>query len=92
MIPGAERTWMRQPHYYSGLYSYTYSAGLTVSTAAGKRIQREGEKATRDWIDMLGLGGTMTPVELAQKAGVDISSDAALKETIAWIGDLIDEI
>ena len=25
---GAELTWMRQPHYYMGLYSYTYSAGL----------------------------------------------------------------
>ncbi|MER1992334.1 MAG: M3 family oligoendopeptidase, partial [Aerococcus urinaeequi] len=24
---GAELTWMRQPHYYMGLYSYTYSAG-----------------------------------------------------------------
>lgn len=26
----AALTWMRQPHYYMGLYSYTYSAGLTV--------------------------------------------------------------
>ncbi|MBE3579358.1 MAG: oligoendopeptidase F, partial [Caldanaerobacter subterraneus] len=26
---GAELTWMRQPHYYMGLYPYTYSAGLT---------------------------------------------------------------
>ena len=24
---GAELTWMRQPHYYMGLYPYTYSAG-----------------------------------------------------------------
>ncbi|MGQ7032330.1 AraC-like ligand-binding domain-containing protein, partial [Escherichia coli] len=27
---GAGLTWMRQPHYYMGLYSYTYSAGLTA--------------------------------------------------------------
>ncbi len=27
MTEGAELTWMRQPHYYMGLYSYTYSAG-----------------------------------------------------------------
>lgn len=32
--PGAELTWMRQPHYYMGLYSYTYSAGLTIATEA----------------------------------------------------------
>ena len=34
---GAELTWMRQPHYYMGLYSYTYSAGLTVATQVCKR-------------------------------------------------------
>ena len=92
MTPGAERTWMRQPHYYTGLYSYTYSAGLTVSTAAGKRIQREGQQAAKDWIKMLKLGGTMKPEALAKEAGVDITTDAALKETIAWIGQLVDEI
>ena len=31
---GAKLTWMRQPHYYMGLYPYTYAAGLTASTAA----------------------------------------------------------
>ena len=29
----AALTWMRQAHYYMGLYSYTYSAGLVISTA-----------------------------------------------------------
>lgn len=29
----AALTWMRQAHYYMGLYSYTYSAGLVMSTA-----------------------------------------------------------
>ena len=46
---GAELTWMRQPHYYMGLYSYTYSAGLTVATQACKRIEAEGQPAVEDW-------------------------------------------
>lgn len=25
LTDGTELTWMRQPHYYMGLYSYTYS-------------------------------------------------------------------
>ena len=29
----AALTWMRQSHYYMGLYSYTYSAGLVISTS-----------------------------------------------------------
>ena len=40
---GAELTWMRQPHYYMGLYSYTYSAGLTVATQVCRRIEEEGQ-------------------------------------------------
>ena len=35
---GAELTWMRQPHYYMGLYPYTYSAGLTIATEVSRRI------------------------------------------------------
>src|SRR5699024_11063714 len=35
---GASLTWMRQPHYYMGLYPYTYSAGLTVSTLMSQKI------------------------------------------------------
>ncbi|HLN63924.1 MAG TPA: M3 family metallopeptidase, partial [Symbiobacteriaceae bacterium] len=29
---GAALTWMRQPHYYMGLYPYTYSVGISAAT------------------------------------------------------------
>ena len=44
---GAELTWMRQPHYYLGLYPYTYSAGLTISTEMAKRVLEEGNRPSR---------------------------------------------
>lgn len=89
---GAELTWMRQPHYYMGLYSYTYSAGLTVATQVCKRIENEGQTAVDDWKRVLTAGSTKTPAELAAMAGVDISNPAALEDTIAVIGEYIDEI
>lgn len=89
---GAELTWMRQPHYYMGLYSYTYSAGLTISTQVSQRILREGQPAVEDWLKTLSLGGSVSPVELAKTAGVDITTDAPLKETIAFIGSLVDQL
>ncbi len=92
LTEGAELTWMRQPHYYMGLYSYTYSAGLTVATQACKRIEREGRSAVEDWKKVLAAGGTKTPLELARMAGVDISTDAPLLDTIETIGGYIDEI
>ena len=89
---GAERTWMRQPHYYMGLYPYTYSAGLTVATQAMLRIRAAGEPAVADWKRFLAAGGSGTPAELAAIAGVDISTDGPLNATVDYIGALIDEI
>lgn len=92
IIEGAELTWMRQPHYYMGLYSYTYSAGLTIATEVSKRILEEGKPAIDDWRAVLTAGATKTPVELAKMAGVDITTDRPLLDTIEYIGVMIDEI
>ncbi|MBQ5356239.1 MAG: oligoendopeptidase F [Clostridia bacterium] len=89
---GAELTWMRQPHYYMGLYSYTYSAGLTVATQAMLRIEKEGRGAVDDWKRFLAAGGTETPADLAKIAGVDITTDGPLCASIDYIGSVIDEI
>ncbi len=89
---GAELTWMRQPHYYMGLYPYTYSAGLTISTQVSQRILKEGSTAVDEWLTVLQAGGTKSPVELAQMAGVDVTTDQPLRDTIAYIGHLIDEL
>ncbi len=92
LTEGAELTWMRQPHYYMGLYSYTYSAGLTIATQVAERIEKEGVSAVEDWKKVLAAGGTLTPVEFAAQAGVDITTDAPLLRTIETIGGMIDEI
>ncbi|MEK4714061.1 oligoendopeptidase F [Sporosarcina sp. resist] len=89
---GAELTWMRQPHYYMGLYPYTYSAGLTISTQVSKRVLEEGQPAVDEWLEVLKAGGTKSPAELSKMAGVDITTEKPLRDTIAYIGDLIDQL
>ena len=92
LTDGCELTWMRQPHYYMGLYSYSYSASLTIATQVMKRIRKEGQSAVEDWKKTLAAGATVTPVEFAKMAGVDVTTDAALLDTIDYIGGIIDEI
>ncbi len=92
LTEGCELTWMRQPHYYMGLYSYSYSASLTIATQVMKRIRKEGQPAVEDWKKTLAAGSTVTPVEFAKMAGVDVTTDAALLDTIDYIGGIIDEI
>lgn len=92
ITPGAELTWMRQPHYYMGLYSYTYSAGLTIGTIMAQRIKDEGQSAVEEWIEVLKAGGSKSPLELAQMVNIDLTSDKPLKETIQFIDQLVTEL
>lgn len=87
---GAGLTWMRQPHYYMGLYPYTYSAGLTVSTAVMQKMKAEGQPAVDAWLDVLKAGGTLKPLELIKKAGLDMSNPDAIKEAVSYVGSLVD--
>ncbi|MGE5702545.1 MAG: oligoendopeptidase F [Clostridia bacterium] len=89
---GASLTWMRQPHYYMGLYPYTYAAGLTASTAIADLIRREGQPAVERWLQVLKAGGTLPPLELMQLAGVDMSKPDPIRTAVAYVGQLITEL
>lgn len=90
--PGSELTWMRQPHYYNGLYSYTYSCSLVISTEMYRRLRTEGADAASDWIKFLQTGGPMAPVEHAKLAKIDISDSQALERTLDFIGEIVDQV
>lgn len=92
LTEGAELTWMRQLHYYKGLYPYTYSAGLTIGTQVSQRIVNEGQGAVIDWLETLKLGGTEDSINLAKRAGIDITTDKPLQDTISYISYVVDEI
>jgi len=89
---GAKLTWMRQPHYYMGLYPYTYSAGLTAATAMAQSIKEEGQPAVERWLTALKAGGTLKPLELMQLAGIDMSKPDPIRKAVAYVGSLVDEL
>lgn len=127
---GSTLTWMRQPHYYNGLYSYTYSAGLTVGTQMALRLMASSEAdgkadaasekdggsqrnklglndhsageehagvldrqaVVKAWRSFLSAGGSLDPIAQAALVGVDITTDKPLKDTIHYIGSIVDEL
>lgn len=89
---GACLTWMRQPHYYMGLYPYTYSAGLTASTTVSELIKEEGQPAVDRWLNVLKAGGTKTPLELMKMAGVDMSQPDPIRKAVQYVGHLVEEL
>ena len=87
----AALTWMRQAHYYMGLYSYTCSAGLVISTAGYLHLKND-ENGARDWLELLKSGGSKTPLESAMIIGADISTDKPLRDTIQFLSDTVEQI
>ena len=57
-----------------------------------ERIKNEGQSAVNDWLNTLKLGGSKSPIELAQVAGIDITTDQPLRATINYIGELVNEL
>ena len=84
--------WAQQPHFYYGLYSYTYSAGLAGGVSVADAIQREGQPAVERWLDVLRLGAKLPPLELAARAGVDLTSPAPFERAVSYFGELVDEL
>jgi len=89
---GAAMTWMRQPHYYMGLYPYTYSVGLVAATALAEKSSRDGPAVLAQWLDVLRAGGTLPPLELMRRVGIDLSSPQPIRDAVAYVGRLIDEL
>jgi oligoendopeptidase F len=89
---GARLTWMRQPHYYMGLYPYTYSAGLTCGTAVAQDFREQGKPAVERWLEALKAGGTRKPLDLMKMAGVDLSKPDPIRKAVAYVGSIVEEV
>ena len=87
----AALTWMRQSHYYMGLYSYTYSAGMVISTTGYLNL-KNNPNGHKDWLNFLKSGGSRTPLDTAKLIGADISTAQPLRDTIQFLSDTVDQI
>jgi hypothetical protein len=88
---GMSLDWMTVPHYYTGLYPFTYAAGLACGHAVAEAIGREGTPAAERWVATLKAGGTRPPLELMRMAGVDMTTAAPLRRAVAYFGELVGE-
>ena len=84
--------WAQQPHFYYGLYSYTYSAGLAGGVAVADAIGREGQPAVDRWLEVLRLGAKLPALELASRAGIDLTSPEPFERAVTYFGELVDEL
>jgi oligoendopeptidase F len=84
--------WASVPHFYYNFYVFQYATSLTASSALSEMILAGDKDATKRYIDLLSAGGSDYPIELLQKAGVDMTTPAPFEMMIAKMNRVMDEV
>ncbi len=84
--------WTRIPHFYSAFYVYKYATGFSAATALKEAILQEGQPAVQRYLDFLKSGGSDYPIQLLQKAGVDLTTPEPVEDALKYFARLVDEL
>lgn len=84
--------WAYIPHFYYGYYVYQYATSMVGAAAFTDAILKEGAPARDRFIALLKAGGSDYPINLYEKAGIDMQSDAPYEALVARMNRVMDEI
>ena len=77
------------PHFYYNYYVYKYTLGMTAALAIVSRIRNKTEHQIENYLSFLKSGGSMTPVELLKKAGIDPLEDSIYDDAFHYFEELL---
>lgn len=86
-----ELEWARIPHFYMNFYVYQYATGFSAASALSKQILEEGEPAVDRYIQFLKGGSSAYPIDLLQKAGVDMTSPQPVRRALEVFKETLDQ-
>ncbi|EXJ22886.1 Oligoendopeptidase F [Alkalibacterium sp. AK22] len=84
--------WARIPHFYYNYYVYQYSTGFCAATALADAMIKEEDGALDAYLTYLKAGSSDFPIQVMQKAGVDMTSRDYLLRAMAVFEERVDEL
>lgn len=84
--------WARIPHFYYDFYVYNYATSYAASQAISWDILNKGEPAASAYLDFLHSGSSEYPIELLERAGVDMSRPEPIERAADIVNGLIDQV
>jgi len=84
--------WTRIPHFYRGFYVYKYATSYCASVALAERVLTGDPEKVAAYLDFLKAGSSAYPIEILQRAGVDMSTSRPIQATMDLFGELLDEL
>ncbi len=84
--------WSYIPHFYTEFYVYQYATSFTAAEALAAKVLAGDGAATARFLTFLGSGSSKYPIDLLKDAGVDMTTDAPLDQTMQTMNRVMDEI
>jgi oligoendopeptidase F len=85
--------WVSIPHiYHTPFYCYAYSFGQLLVLALYRRFKAEGETFKPKYLQILAYGGSKSPAEILEEAGIDMASADFWQGGFDVIADMIGEL
>lgn len=85
-------TWARVPHFYYNFYVYQYATGFAASEALAFKVKTEGEPAVQKYLDFLKAGSSDYPINILDRAGVNMNSQEPILAVTKKMNQIINEI
>ena len=89
---GYETWWSYVPHFMSTPgYVYAYTYGYLFALTVFRRYEQEGDALVEPYLELLSLGGSRSPVDLAKLVGLDLTDPQIWATGIDALADDVDE-
>ncbi len=85
-------TWAQFGHMYMNYYVYQYATGISGANALVNKVLKEGEKAAQEYLGFLKAGSSLYPLDILQKAGVDLTRPEPVKAAFQVLTDTVDRL
>lgn len=84
--------WSYIPHFYMNFYVYQYSTGVIASMALVELVQQKGEEAKEKYMTFLKSGGNDYPLNILNRAGVDLRQVEVIQKGLDRFSAVVDEL
>jgi oligoendopeptidase F len=87
-----EIEWARIPHFYYDFYVYQYATGISAALALVEKMFQEKDRAREGYLRFLSSGCSLYPLDLLERAGVNMRQPEAVEATIRLFDHLVTEL
>lgn len=83
-------TWATFQHLYENFYVFQYATGISAANFLAQNILEGKEGAAQRYIDFISAGSSVYPLEVLQRAGVDMTTPDAVETTFGVLAGMVD--